>query len=394
MGQKCIIISCIPNLTPLQEAGMLQMLNELKNRGLKVFFYSPNAHELLNSFAVKPGRFNRILYKYYYYKSRFLIEEDKWKSRLKWWYSLQSKQQEDILFKERVKQAIKLFCTMKPDMFVCWNPNAAPHGVHNEVAHIMGIKTGGIDWGLLPNTYILDSKGTLAMSEIFNRPVTYPDEALVERVGTAIYNNLKNKSTSMYAQETKPLPPEAERATGPKILLLGIDTLDSAAHPATHNDRKGLLPFHTSTYEQALAFAQADPSFTVIFKPHPSHNVHTEDVQVQNNMWVLNINPDYLIDWADVVVCNGSKMELSVLFKGKPLINVGAGLVYKKGCSYEVYAPEQMVAMVTEAKNNGFTPQQQRAFKKLLGYLKHYYLYSYGEVANNTASIDRFISTL
>lgn len=371
---------------------MLHLLTDLQNMGIKTFLYYPDDYDLLRPFAIKGAKFNRVVYKYYYYKSRYLINESKWKARLKWWANLQTATEEEIFYKERVKQAVKLFCSIKPDMFVCWNPNAAPHGIHNEVARVMGIKTGGIEWGFLPNTYILDRKGTLALSEVFNQSIAYPNNPLIETIGEEIYNELNNKSTSMYAQAVKPLPVEAEHATGPKVLLLGIDTLDSAAHPPEHEDRKGLLPFHLSTYDQAVAFAQADPSFTVIFKPHPSHNLHTQDVQVQKNMWVLNINPDYLIDWADVVVCTGSKMELSVLFKNKPLITVAAGLTYQKGCSYEVHSPEEIAAKVLEAKANGFTSQQKQAFKKLLGYLKHYYLYSYGTDVNNEESLKRFLN--
>jgi len=73
---------------------------------------------------------------------------------------------------------------------------------------------------------------------------------------------------------------------------------------------------------------------------------------------------------------------------------VGAGLLYNKGCTYEINTPNELAAKVMEAKTHGFTPVQLHNFKKFLGYLKHYYLYSYGNNANNEVVLNQLMAAL
>lgn len=373
---------------------MLQLLTDLEATGARVYLYMHTPSQLLGSYVLTQLSYNKITYAWYYCKSLLGINQAKWKVRVREYYGTANEPETALLLRKKLKESLRFLCTVQPDLLICWNPYSAAHGLLGVAAQQMGIPVGGMDWGLLPQTFIVDPKGTLASSLVFNRRIAYTNAEELLRAGNQVYTGLKDTSISLYAQASKPLP-EVLQITNPaktRILLIGIDELDSGAIPDTDPDRRGLLPFHESNKAAGLAFAAADSDFQVIIKPHPSHNYLKDDRQLAENCWVLNINPEELITWADVVVCSGSKMEISVLLKNKPLVNVGAGLLYNKGCTYEVHQPGELREVVQEAKHKGITDKQLRNFKTFLGYLHVHYLYAYTAGAQNQEVIDRLLA--
>ncbi|PWG81061.1 hypothetical protein [Pararcticibacter amylolyticus] len=382
MRDKRIIVSCIPVLNKEQQNGMKNLLLDLQQQGCKVYFWSQNKYESLSDFYIVPYyKKARVRIFVYQLIVKLFVDRKKWVSRLTKWLGTDyrdSNERYNIFSKE----AIALFSTIEPDLFICWNPYCCQFGIAFDIARVLGISTSAIEWGFLPNTFILDEKGTLASSQIFNcNPLKGKSDEDMQRYfyeGEKIFDTLKNSSLSLYNQNNVvfPIGVDNDREGVFKVLLLGIDEVDSGAFPREHRERHGLLPFHESSLQTAKAFAEADSAFQVIYKPHPSHNEYFENVKVLKNLWIVNGNPDQLIGWADVIVCSGSKMEFSALLKNKPLINVGAGLLYKKGCSYEIESSSQIAECVKVACYNNVSDLQLLSFKQFLGFLKLDYLYS------------------
>jgi hypothetical protein len=392
---KKVVISCIPKLNDIQQNGMLQLLQDLESLGCKAYLWTDFDYSALSSYKLKTSKptlidktLDKLKKAFSTQSAPLAIDQDKWIQRLQRWAGFEDDNRALRMYDSYVHKAVQVFGDNKPDYFFCWNPFCCHYGIANDVAEVFNIKTGGIEWGYLPNTFLLDKDGTLAKSYLFNNNTldnfTAPDLNLFEQEGQEIFNQLQTQSLSIYTQAKVEIPEEClkDDATRPKILVLAIDEIDAGAYPATHPEREGLLPFHKSSVDQATRVATANDSYRVIFKPHPSHNLYPQNQQLTHNSWVVNGNPDQLIEWADVIFCAGSKMEFSALLKNKPLITFGAGLLYGKGCSYEISDTNQLNTVITTAIEKGLTTNLLTAFKQFLGYLKSDYLYSFNDSTN------------
>lgn len=388
-----VIISCVPKLDGDRQQGVLNLIEAIERLDCKVFLWSDSEYAIPARYQIKKelpafkqrNRFARFGYELI---SRLLLDKEKWRTRIRFWAGVESDDEANQWFNSYIKECSAVFAAIKPDYFICWNPYCCRFGVAYDMARSVGIKTRAIEWGYLPGTFLLDRKGTLAASTLFNtNPLTNYDEESIQQFrenGEVIFQTLKTESLSRIAQEKAEIPldiltPDEGMVS---ILVLGIDEVDSGAYPADHAERKGLLPFHRSSYQQAHNISEVDKNYRVIYKPHPSHNKFNINTRVKPNLAIVNGNPDDLIDWADVVFCSGSKMEFSVIMRGKPLINYGTGLLYGKNCAYELNDPELIKEIIGIALTNADDTTHTINFLSFIGYLQAEYLYSFVNNSN------------
>ncbi|HMO61639.1 MAG TPA: hypothetical protein PKC39_09915 [Ferruginibacter sp.] len=391
---KTVIISCIPQLNPGQEQGFIQLIGILQGKGYAVKIWNCSSSTALRQFeiaapAAATGLLGRI--KQALQSKAPVIDEQKWTERLKHWLNKDDNFNAKGIFQKHYNEALAIFKKYQPDLFICWNPFCCQFGIAYDLAKKMQVKTAAIEFGFLPGTFTIDKKGILALSEL-NVPAPELYRGLntvhLQEQGKQVYQSLVQAGISRLAQQAPQLP-TALQHTGAgtvNILVLANDEVDTGCIPAWHEERKWLLPFHTSTYQQALQIAALNPLYKVVFKPHPSHNRYSEDKQLTGNCFIVNGNPDTLINWADVVIASGSKMEFAALLQQKPLVNIGAGLLFDKGCSYEVKNVEAMPGIIQQASQNGCTEQQLQAWYTFLGYLKQHYLFTYTADANTAVN--------
>tara|TARA_B100000315_G_C14360760_1_gene488357 strand:- start:188 stop:799 length:612 start_codon:yes stop_codon:yes gene_type:complete len=112
--------------------------------------------------------------------------------------------------------------------------------------------------------------------------------------------------------------------------------------------------------------------FCVVYKSHPSVQL---PVQINHpNFLISNSDPNELIDLSDMVVANGSKLELNVLLKEKPLILPGFGIFFNKSCAFEARSKDEFFELLY-GKNIQFSKEQQNNFMKYLAWLNYKYLF-------------------
>ncbi|RYZ96820.1 MAG: hypothetical protein EOP47_23025 [Sphingobacteriaceae bacterium] len=396
-----VLISCIALLTNAQQKGMLKLIQEFETRGFKVHLWSDHKYELLRKYDIHHLIYpeqekNKFDLYWSFIKIWWGLDKKKWFERLKCWCNNNDNSFASAELRKYMRESARVMSIINPAWFFCWNPYCCRFGIAYDAAKILDIKTVGMDWGFLPDTFILDRKGVLATSSIFGTdPLKkYSEKSLkvFSQKGGIIFEQLQEKSLSQYQQANAIIPPDfiVKSKDIVKVLVLGIGEIDAGAYPADHPERKGLLPFHESAYQQAVDIAAANEKFRVIFKPHPSHNRYTTDTRVSANLAIVNGNPDGLIDWADVVFCSGSKMEFSAIIKNKPLLTYGAGLLHGKECSYEVRSPGSMVNEVNRALSRVYDVRNKKNFITFLGYLDSDYLYNF--VLNKNQVIDTLLN--
>lgn len=267
---------------------------------------------------------------------------------------------------------------LKPDLFLAWNPHHYMSGIAYDIAHSLNIKVGAIENGYLPNTILVDSKGIAASSllQSFSLDQLMNDkQGYYHEIGTSIFRNYKDSNYSLYRQNSLSSSlPESNKLESPKIVCFGTPEVDAGCIPIETSESLINLPFHNNSYELALDVAKVNLGCT-IFKPHPHSNCSGMGVP-EIGFYVTDADPIDLIQWADVIVCTASKLEFTSLFLGKPVVLFGSGLLWNKGCTYEIHNPEELIDVLNIAfKNSDFTSKFD-AYVKYLGYLVCHYLYN------------------
>lgn len=262
----------------------------------------------------------------------------------------------------------RILATADPDVVYVWNPYCCAFGILGEVARLSGRQVRTIEYGVLPDTLLLD-RGFIFDSELFAGHAEVRGRHLEE--GRAVLEMLQRAGAArLYAQASAHVPAGAELLPGDiGILVLGLSEVDAGVVPSWGGERRGPYPYHANGVELARAIAACSPTYKVIYKPHPNHNPLHEDVRLMDNAWVVNGDAHGLLDWCHVVVANGSKMEIDAMVAGKPVVNVGTGILSYSEASYRMSAWDQLETTILQAHQREGFEQRRIALADFLGYL-------------------------
>lgn len=279
----------------------------------------------------------------WFYILKFIIQSPK--KLIVWYKRIQFKEQNTLrsitVLAKRINNAAKLFNSF--DGLICWNPYCATFGVMADFFSNNGRIVYTFEYGPIPGGLMID-KGLIVNSEnlrIFPK-ITFPKKILD--------NNFKEKRTNAYKQKNPNIPEEIFKSRMDKVLILGLSEVDSGVYPSWGNDRKLFYPFFKNGLDAAWKLSKACSNQIFIYKPHPNHNRFQRDLQITDNLWIINGDTQKLIQLADWVVGNGTKVENDALLVEKPLINLGAGFCYHSGLSHVVNSIEEFRTLLNNKK--------------------------------------------
>lgn len=262
----------------------------------------------------------------------------------------------------------RILGTVDPDVVYVWNPYCCAFGMLGEYARLSGRRVRTIEYGVLPDTLLLDD-GFIFDSRLFADHAGVRGRYLKE--GWPVLHMLEQAGEArLYDQASAMVPAGAELLPGEiGILVLGLSEVDAGVIPAWGAERRGPYPYHANGSELAQAIAASSPAYKVIYKPHPNHNPMHKDVRLRNNAWVVNGDARSLLDWCHVVVANGSKMEIDAMVAGKPVVNVGAGILSYSEASYRMPSWDQLAPTIRQAYDREAFERRRAALADFLGYL-------------------------
>ena len=267
------------------------------------------------------------------------------------------------------ERAARIFGTKRYDRVYIWNPYCCAFGILGDYAERIGCEVRTIEYGVLPGTLLLDD-GFLFNSALFAGYQSEKGKHLED--GERVVAMLRAEERSqLYQQVQASLPAGAEGDPGDvRILVLGLSEVDAGVIPSWGSERKGPFPYHENGVALARAIARSSPRYKVIYKPHPNHNPLPTDRRLGTNAWVVNGDARRLFSWCDVVVANGSKMEIDAMLAGKPVINVGVGILSYSDASYKLGAWRELNMVIDQAREHHQIEERQRYLMDYLGYLK------------------------
>lgn len=382
---KTILFSIALKIVPAQEELLSKLFQFLKSSGYKVIligecgttnlldeFYCKRPHQANSGF--KKIR-NLFLFYWLYYCSRF--DHLKWKKRFDIWaHQYSDPKEKRRLYTNLFKSSVYTLSNISPDYFFCWNPVGCSFGPMYDLSPFFGIKRKSVESGILPRSIAFDNNGITAASELIELSIDRirmnDQKGDIGELGFKLIEVLKNQDVNLYRQKDVNtgvrtfLDSQRDKT---KILFCGCSEILNGILPYNHSDREVYLPFFSSNLDLVSNVSKSFPDACVVYKPHPAFEKKLENLTLSDNSFLLHYNPEELIKWADVVICAGTKIELSVLLLGKPLVLSGTGLLFNKGCGYEVHKKEDLKQVIQTALSQKRTAQQEDNLALYLGYL-------------------------
>lgn len=368
MERRKILITLIPTLGGARLSKLQGIIGRLKGEGADVSLMALYKQDsaLAPMMVQAEGGLRRMAVVNvlrYLFRFRWRV----WTQRMRIWSKVSTMTAFFRVLKA-FRQSARIMKQVDPDVVYVWNPYCCAFGILGEVARQDGREVRTIEYGVLSDTLMLDD-GFIFDSRLF---AGYAKEKghYVEK-GRAVMNMLQQAGEAgLYKQTSAKLPAGAELLPGDiGILVLGLSEVDAGVIPAWGAERRGAYPYHANGSELAKAIAASSPAYKIIYKPHPNHNPLHKDVRLRDNAWVVNGDARSLLEWCHVVVANGSKMEIDAMVAGKPVVNVGTGILSYSEASYRMSGWDQLDATIRQAYDREGFEQRKAALADFLGYL-------------------------
>lgn len=367
-GRGRTLITVIPTLNAPLLAKLQRVITGMEGEGQEVRLLSLYPQDpAMDRYLVRPlgGRWPRGIG--IFLRGLWSFRWKVWTERMMVWASMDRAAAMKATLIELYRNA-RLLAAEKPDVVYVWNPYCCAFGILGELARAVGYKVRTIELGVLPDTIQLDD-GFLHRSAVLARYARV--KGGFARQGNEVMLQLRGRSdTRGYVQGQAKLPQQAALLPGEiGILVFGLSDVDAGVIPGWAPERRGPYPYHLNGIALAQAIASRSTRYKVIFKPHPNHNQWPKDVPLAANAWVVNGDARHLLQWCDVVVANGSKMEVEAMLADRPVVNIGKGILSFSEASYRVESWEEVDRVILAAKAREGFEERRAALADLMGYL-------------------------
>lgn len=241
--------------------------------------------------------------------------------------------------------------TLKPDLFVAWNPYTVHTGVPRDLALARGIRVLALERGIPANTLVLQRGGlfgdTPEADAEFDALIPPGDFAALAEAGRAHMEQVPIAAMLRYGAAAGAT--EGRIGQGLKIAFLATDDCSTGLIPPDHADRPLGFPFVRSSLEAAAMVAEACPDAQVMVKPHPSILHLTAKQELPANATLTDTAPDALIRDCDVVVSLGGSLVALALRMGKPVVALNRDFYSGKGITFDPGSPDDLVSSIMAA---------------------------------------------
>ncbi|MEG0759802.1 MAG: hypothetical protein RR505_15430 [Raoultibacter sp.] len=238
-----------------------------------------------------------------------------------------------------------------------------------------------MEFGSIPGTFALEDQGQMGESRIATEaeafralPVTDEQLQQTDTILDFLHTSGLNRNEQVKDERLSMVYEQLDRQK-PLVVFAGQNDFDSGIVPYDKRARKYHMPIFADSLEAAhyLEDLSQQEGWNFIFKPHPfMRRVITEDTPMN---WIAQCNFNELIDSADVVVTGVSQSSYIALIRGKPCVTIGYNQLRGKGCTWETNQLEQIAPAIRDALREGFTAEQQEAFRVHVTQLLRYALF-------------------
>jgi hypothetical protein len=276
---------------------------------------------------------------------------------------------------QRYASAIRQWYDVLRPSMVLVSSNSVPHtGIPFDLARERAIPTAAFERGYLPESYQISDYGSGPFSNWSDSPLESlmkgSEAGAMQAVGEeeiALLRDFRGRRDAA----AEDLPCETARRRDERIRVLFVPVADNtfSVYPIEHPDHARIMPAFDDTLEVARQL-YANPRFNVVVKPHPTEAKSNRWSSLPGDWRISHGDVMSWIEWAEVVVCNGTTLELSALARGKPVVLAGRSILSNKGIAEEVTKPAELAAAVETAVRSGKDADRRDRFARFLSWLR------------------------
>lgn len=275
----------------------------------------------------------------------------------------------------------KVLEILDPGCVLAWDA-FSPHAVMiSRETFEAGIPCAFLERGLLPGTFMVESRGMHAWSDLQSHWLTCSD--MIGKPDPARYEVLAG-----WYHQAKPRKyhPQSRRSAAELRRMLGLENR-KVVLVLGQWDACGLVPSESrirrcvsSLFASSAAMVlevlrqlEGRSDVAVVFKPHPlDKNVYAV-ARIEGAHVVEDEDPRELLELADVVVAGLTTLQFEAVFHDKPVVLVGRSAWWGYGATYEVQELRFLGEMLEAAlRRERWELRRQKARSFLVWLMDHY----------------------
>lgn len=274
--------------------------------------------------------------------------------------------------------------SLKPEIVVLWNQFSCTHSILDYVCKKFNITVRYWEFGVLPGTFGLESKGQMGESWPAVQPSEFSSLSIDESDVFSAKKTLKYLYESKLNRNVQPkdaIPDHIQSIAnnGRKtVLYIGQNDFESGLLPYTAHSAKFHSPAYSSSLDalDELSLLAKKNNWNLIYKPHPimSRYYGIPSELPENITYVDAVNMEALIDICDVVVTILSTTAYSSLIREKATMCLGYTQLKGKGCTYEAFDRVELESELKSALKYGVTAEMSEKWVVHVAQLMKYYL--------------------
>jgi tetratricopeptide (TPR) repeat protein len=298
-----------------------------------------------------------------------------------------------------------LLQNLQPGLVLAWDSTSPMAQILHSACVEMGFPSQYLDRGLLPETLMVESRGTMGLSDV-------RAHWLAHRLPCSAYNLETFERIRAYYLARKPLeheqPPygaggaELRRSLGLQnkraVVFFGHHDLESPS-PAANTHRSYHSPGFASTDDFLMSLSaevQRRPQTTLLFNPHPLDTDSHVTAEKAGIRIVRNVNLHALIEASDVVAAQFTTSQFEAVLYDKPILLAACSPWWGRNATYEVPCKNDLGSALDAAlKLEGWSERFENARAFITWLMDSWLIGRTSEVPtrNRLADFARFITS-
>ncbi len=294
---------------------------------------------------------------------------------------------------------------LNPSVVIAWQNSLPQSNILKRLAEEYSIPNLIMERGLLPDTFMLEKTGNVALSDIINcfslRKVIIENEHYedYEKIKTYYRENKPIKYIQKNYDESLHLLNDIRSQV--KLLIVYFANVDSSVgvYPGKTNlSYKTSSVFNNSRESiKKLSEIATAKDFQLIIKLHPHDNSDYRQFENENTKILKDFNYQLLMEKGDILVFSCTTLQVEGLLYEKPLLLLCNTELSGFNIAYEVNTVEQLVHQIDAALSKSNYNQKELNAKKFIHWISNNFLFSYYEntpVKNGMKEMSNYISQI
>ena len=277
--------------------------------------------------------------------------------------------------------------SVKPSLIIAWQNSLPQSNILKRLAEEYSIPNLIMERGMLPDSFMLEKSGNVALSDIVN------NFSIRKVIKDSTAKNDYDKIKEFY-RTNKPTKYSQRSLNESQILLdeFNLKEIPTLVYFANMDSSVGLYPYDSNLSKKTsvefnntkkvinslLSYAKKH-SLNISVKLHPHDNNDYSEYELEEIRILRDFDYHLLMEKADLLAFSSTTLQFESLIYEKPVILFNNSELCGFNIGYEVQSLQNLFKVITEAVNKDQLETRLDNAKRFLHWAANYFLFSYYE---------------